>query len=98
MKNNIEALTLLESENSEAPNIGTVTVGWNKLELVEQKIKNAIEAHFDQTVIQLPKIDWDAIGEHQDTEIIVDMEEENFAPNQGNPYRATILIQRTVIY
>jgi imidazoleglycerol phosphate synthase glutamine amidotransferase subunit HisH len=92
MRNNIEALTLLEAENSEVPNIGTVTVGWNTLELVEQKIKNAIEAHFDQTVIQLPKIDWESLESYQDTEIQVTLSDD------GNNYHATILIQRTVIY
>jgi len=40
--NNIEALVLTESVNHECPNIGTILCGWNKRELVEQKIKNAL--------------------------------------------------------
>lgn len=88
----IEALTLLEAENSEVPNIGTVTVGWNKKELVEQNIENAIESHFDSDIVQLPSIDWEALEIYQDTEIQINLVDDN------NPYQVTILIQRTVIY
>lgn len=89
---NIEALTLLESEGSECQNIGTILVGDNKRELVEQKIKDAIEAHFDSSV-KLPKIDWEAIEGYTDTEVHVKMSDDE------NPsYTQAVTIQRTVIY
>jgi len=92
MKNNIEALTLLESENSEVPNIGTVTVGWNKRDLVEQKIKNAIEAHFDCEIAEAITVDWQTLEDYNDTELTVSLNDD------GNEYQATILIQRTTLY
>lgn len=88
MRRNIEALTLIESENTETPNIGTVTVGWNTREIVEQKIRHAIEAHFDCAVDELPPIDWDSLEGYCDTSISV---------NVGD-YESVILIQRTVLY
>lgn len=92
MKNNIEALTLLESENSETPNIGTVSVGWNKRELVEQKIKNAIEAHFDASIDHPLVIDWSSLESYMDVEISARLF------NESNGYEAKIIIQRTIIY
>jgi len=39
-------ITILESENSECPNVGTVTI-----ENIGDKFKEAIESHFDATLI-----------------------------------------------
>jgi len=39
-------ITILESENSEYPNVGTVTI-----ENIGDKFKEAIESHFDATLI-----------------------------------------------
>ena len=39
-------ITILESENYECPNVGTVT-----LENIDTKFKKAIESHFDATLI-----------------------------------------------
>jgi hypothetical protein len=92
MRNNIEALTLLESCKSESQNIGTVFCGWNKRELIEQKITNAIEAHFDSTVTEKVKIDWGSIEAYQDLDVVVHL------LYDGNYYQTEISIQQTVIY
>lgn len=40
-------ITILESENNECPNVGTVT-----LEKIDTKFKEAIESHFDAEMIK----------------------------------------------
>jgi hypothetical protein len=40
-------ITILESENNECPNVGTITT----LENIENKFKEAIESHFDATLV-----------------------------------------------
>ncbi len=85
----IEALTLLETDNHECPNIGTVIYGNNTRETVERKIKEAIQSHFDNDIIQMGRIDWTALEGHMDTEILVDTED-------GINNRVSI--QRTWIY
>ena len=45
---NILAITIMEANNSEAPNIGTIT-GSNEKELVE-KFTNALMSHYDADI------------------------------------------------
>ena len=40
-------ITILESENNECPNVGTITLPVD----IENKFKGAIESHFDATLI-----------------------------------------------
>jgi len=51
-------ITILESENNECPNVGTITLPPNYLKIthplyvdIENKFKGAIESHFDATLI-----------------------------------------------
>lgn len=48
----MEYITILESENNECPNVGTVT-----LEDVNNKFKKAIESHFDAELISFSFVD-----------------------------------------
>lgn len=43
----IKYITILESDNSESPNIGTITT-----ENIESKFKKAIEYHFDAEMLK----------------------------------------------
>jgi hypothetical protein len=52
IRNTMNYITILESENRECPNIGTITS-----EGVEQKFKEAIESHFDAKLISFMFID-----------------------------------------
>jgi len=45
-------ITILESENNECPNVGTVT-----LEKIDTKFKEAIESHFDAELISTSFVD-----------------------------------------
>lgn len=45
-------ITILESDNSECPNIGTITT-----DNIEQKFKEAIESHFDADLLSYSFID-----------------------------------------
>lgn len=55
----MEYITILESENSECPNVGTITLNprnWAGLG-IDNKFKFAVESHFDAKLISFSFVD-----------------------------------------